>query len=226
MIEHIVFSLFVVGFLGGTHCVGMCGGIVSTLSFQAEQSQNRNQFIQHVLYSIGRISAYVVAGAIAGAIGEAGVFLMARKIAPFHYLLANLMLVALGLYLMGFTRFLMPFEHLGGLLWKKVSPMFRRLLPAVTIKQKLAVGFLWGWLPCGLVYSSLALAMTTGSTVGGMYAMLAFGLGTLPALLLVGVMSAQLKAFTQKRMVRIIAGSTVLLFGAYGCWFALGKILS
>jgi sulfite exporter TauE/SafE len=97
------------------------------------------------------------------------------------------MLVALGLYLMGFTRFLVPFEHIGGLLWQKIQPIFRSLLPVKTIKQMLAVGFLWGWLPSGLVYSSLALAMTTGSVVGGMHAMLAFGVGTLPALTAVGL---------------------------------------
>jgi hypothetical protein len=226
MFDSVIISLLVVGFLGGTHCVGMCGGIVSALSFQAEQSGSRNQFFHHLIYSVGRISSYVVAGAIVGAIGQAGVFLVARKIAPFHYFLANLMLVALGLYLMGFTRFLAPFEHVGGLLWQKIQPIFRTLLPAKTIKQMFAVGFLWGWLPCGLVYSSLALAMTTGSVVGGMYAMLAFGVGTLPALLLVGVMSVQLRAFTQKRIVRVVAGLIVLLFGAYGCWFALGKILA
>jgi sulfite exporter TauE/SafE len=77
---------------------------------------------------------------------------------------------------MGFTSFLAPFEHIGGLLWQKIQPFLEVFFRQKTIKQMFAVGFLWGWLPCGLVYSSLALAMTTGSVVG--------------------VMSAQLRAFT------------------------------
>lgn len=223
--DSVVFSLFIVGLLGGVHCVGMCGGIVSALSFQAGQPLH-GQPLRHLAYNAGRILSYGIAGGIVGGIGQAGVFLAGKQLAPFHYLFANLMLVALGLYMMGITRFLAPFEQAGGVLWQKIQPLSRRLLPARTAGQAFAVGIVWGWLPCGLVYSALATALTTGSVSGGIYAMLAFGLGTLPNLLLAGLMASRLRGFVNKPMVKYLGGMTVLLFGAYGCWFALRKILS
>jgi hypothetical protein len=223
--DSVFISLFIVGLLGGVHCVGMCGGIVSALSFQAGQPM-RGQLLQHLAYNAGRILTYGIAGGIVGGIGQAGVFFAGRQLAPFHYLFANLMLIALGLYMMGITRFLAPFERAGGVLWQKIQPLSRRLLPARTPGQAFAVGIVWGWLPCGLVYSALATALTIGSVTGGMYAMLAFGLGTLPNLLLAGLMAARLRGFVNRPAVKYIGGMTVLLFGAYGCWFALRKILS
>lgn len=224
MPDSVAFSLFIVGLLGGVHCVGMCGGIVSALSFQAGQPLH-GQPLRHLAYNAGRILSYGIAGSIVGGIGQAGVFFAGRQLAPFHYLFANLMLVALGLYMMGITRFLAPFERAGGVLWQKIQPLSRRLLPARTPGQAFAVGIVWGWLPCGLVYSALATALTIGSVTGGMYAMLAFGLGTLPNLLLAGLMATRLRGFVNKPMVKYLGGMTVLLFGAYGCWFALRKIL-
>jgi uncharacterized protein len=217
------FSLFIVGLLGGVHCVGMCGGIVSALSFQKEQPL-AGQPLQHLAYNAGRILTYGIAGGIVGGVGQAGVFFAGRQFAPFHYLFANLMLIALGLYLMGITRFLAPLERAGGVLWRKIQPLSKRLLPARTIGQAFTVGVVWGWLPCGLVYSALATAMTTGSILGGGYVMLAFGLGTLPNLLLAGLMSARLRAIARLPAVRYVGGMAVLLFGVYGGWMALQKI--
>jgi sulfite exporter TauE/SafE len=218
-------SLFLVGLLGGVHCVGMCGGIVGALSFQAEKPRF-GQGVLHLAYNAGRILTYGVAGGIVGGIGQAGVFFAGRHLAPFHYLFANLMLIALGFYMMGVTRFLAPFERAGGVLWQKISPLSRRLLPVRTVRQAFTVGAIWGWLPCGLVYSALATALTTGSVAGGSYIMLAFGLGTLPNLLLAGLMAVRLRAFTSLPVVRYVGGMGVLLFGVYGGWRALSKILA
>ena len=218
------FSLFIVGLLGGVHCVGMCGGIVSALSFQTGKPP-AGQFAQHLAYNSGRILSYGIAGGMVGGIGQAGVFFAGRQLAPFHYFLANLMLIALGLYLMGITRFLLPLERAGGVLWRKVKPFSRHLLPAHTVGQAFAVGIIWGWLPCGMVYSALATALTTDSIQGGAYVMLAFGLGTLPNLLLAGLMAARLRAITSRPWVRYIGGIAVILFGIYGGWRALQKII-
>ena len=218
-------SLFIVGLLGGVHCVGMCGGIVGALSLHVEKPRF-GQGGLHLAYNAGRIMTYGIAGGIVGGIGQAGVFFAGRQLAPFHYLFANLMLVALGFYMMGVTRFLAPIERAGGVLWQKISPLSRRLLPVRTMRQAFVVGAIWGWLPCGLVYSALATALTTGSVAGGGYVMLAFGLGTLPNLLLAGLMAVRLRAITSKPIVRYIGGTAVLLFGIYGSWFALSKILA
>jgi hypothetical protein len=218
-------SLFIIGFLGGIHCIGMCGGIVGALDFQHEKSPVRRG-IQHLAYNAGRIVSYCIAGGIVGGIGQAGIFLAGRQLAPFHYLLANLMLVALGFYLMGITRFIAPFEQAGSHLWTKVKPLTARLLPARTLGQLFTVGMVWGWLPCGLVYSALATALSAASVTGGAYLMLAFGLGTLPNLLLAGLMAARLRNLTRHPVLRYVGGALVLGFGCYGIFRATMKIMA
>jgi len=209
-------ALFLVGLLGGTHCVGMCGGIVGALSMGGPP-----RFSLHLAYNGGRILSYVAAGAIAGALGGLTTTLSGQlplRIAL--YVLANLMLIALGLYLMGITQALAFTERLGQNLWKRIQPMTRRFLPARTPAQAFPLGLLWGWLPCGLVYSALATALTAGSAGRGALLMLAFGLGTLPNLLLAGFLLARLRDWVQLRAVRIAAGLLVAGFGAWGLFGA------
>ena len=205
-------ALFLVGLLGGTHCVGMCGGIVGALSLGAPA-----RWSMHLAYNAGRILSYAAAGALAGALGAASLTLDGQ--APVRlglYLLANLMLVALGLYLLGVTRALAFTERAGQHLWRRIQPLTRRFLPAKTVVQAFPLGLLWGWLPCGLVYSALATALSAGSPARGALLMLAFGLGTLPNLLLAGILLARLNEFVRRPAVRIASGMLVLGFGIYG----------
>ncbi|MBL8453992.1 MAG: sulfite exporter TauE/SafE family protein, partial [Zoogloea sp.] len=132
------------------------------------------------------------------------------------YVAANLMLIALGLYLTGFTRALSGVEQLGHRLWARIQPLTRRFLPARTVAQALPLGLLWGFLPCGLVYSVLATALVTGAAERGAMLMLAFGLGTLPNLLLAGLLLKRLKDVVRNRAVRTGSGLVVLAFGVYG----------
>jgi len=171
----------------------------------------------HLAYNAGRIISYAAAGALAGALGAASLSLDGQ--APVRltlYLLANLMLVALGLYLLGVTRALAFTERAGQHLWRLIQPLTRRFLPARTIAQAFPLGLLWGWLPCGLVYSALATALSAGSPERGALLMLAFGLGTLPNLLLAGILLARLNEFVRRPVVRIASGLLVLGFGIYG----------
>lgn len=205
-------ALFLVGLLGGTHCVGMCGGIVGALSMGGGA-----RWPLHLSYNAGRILSYGLAGALAGAIGAAGQGMAGQW--PLRiglYLLANLMLIALGLYLIGMTRPLAAFEAAGQRLWKHLQPYGRRFLPATSPAQAFPLGLLWGWLPCGLVYSALATALTAGSAGRGALLMLAFGIGTLPNLLLAGLLLARLNAFVRRPAVRLLSGLLVLAFGVYG----------
>ncbi|HZX32555.1 MAG TPA: sulfite exporter TauE/SafE family protein, partial [Rhodocyclaceae bacterium] len=126
------------------------------------------------------------------------------------------MLVALGLYLLGITRVLAPVEGFGQRLWRHVQPLTRRFLPARTVAQAFPLGLLWGWLPCGLVYSALATALTAGSVGRGALAMVAFGLGTLPNLLLAGILLGRIQSFSRRPAVRTVSGLLVLGFGVYG----------
>lgn len=207
-----VLALFLIGLLGSTHCLGMCGGIVGALSMGTAP-----QLRLHLAYNLGRLSSYAVAGAIVGAVGEASVVIAGPF--PLRLVLAvltNLMLMALGLYLMGVTQALAPLERLGQRLWQRVQPLTRRFLPAYTVAQAFPLGLLWGWLPCGLVYSALTMALTSGSALHGAALMLAFGAGTLPLLLLAGMLAAHLQKYAANFWLRFGAGSLVLGFGLWG----------
>lgn len=211
------FPLFLVGLLGGAHCVGMCGGIVGALSMGSAQ-----RWSLHLAYNLGRILSYALAGALAGLLGGASMVLSGQlPVRLVLFVLANLMLVALGLYLLGATASLALIERAGQRLWARIQPFSRRFLPARTPAQAFPLGVLWGWLPCGLVYSALATALTSGSSAQGAGLMLAFGLGTLPNLLLAGLLLAQLREFVARPWVRFGAGALVMGYGLYGLWVAL-----
>lgn len=205
-------ALFLVGLLGGTHCVGMCGGIVGAMSMGGQAG-----WAMHLAYNSGRILSYVAAGAIAGALGAASLGLEGQVPARMVlYFIANLMLVALGLYLLGVTGALAFTERAGQALWRRLQPLTRRFLPVRSVGQAFPLGLLWGWLPCGLVYSALASALSAGSAQRGALLMLAFGLGTLPNLLLAGILLARLNEFVRRPVVRMVSGLLVLGFGLYG----------
>lgn len=207
-------ALFLVGLLGGTHCVGMCGGIVGALSMGAP-----SRWSMHLAYNAGRILSYGLAGALVGALGAASLGLDGQvPVRNVLFLLANLMLIALGFYLLGVTRALAFTERMGQSLWRHVQPLTRRFLPARSVAQAFPLGLLWGWLPCGLVYSALTTALTAGSAGRGALCMLAFGLGTLPNLLLAGIVLARINEFVRRPLVRMASGALVLGFGLYGLW--------
>ena len=107
-------------------------------------------------------------------------------------------------------------ESLGAWLWRRIQPYSARFLPADTPAKAFALGTLWGWLPCGLVYSLLATALLSGGAGGGALVMLAFGLGTLPNLLLAGLAFKRLREFTSNRRLRLAAGVLVAGFGVAG----------
>jgi uncharacterized protein len=218
--DSVFLSLFIVGLLGGGHCVGMCGGIVGALALQG--SGARPRWPLHLAYNAGRIASYAIAGAIVGALGS--LTLVAGPTAPLRqglYLLASLMLVAMGLYLIGMTGSLAWLERAGQRIWRRIQPLTARFLPVQGVAQALPLGLLWGWLPCGLVYSALVSALATGSALRGAGVMLAFGLGTLPNLLLAGYVFVRFRSVAQARAVRLLSGLLVLGFGLVGLWRAV-----
>ncbi len=211
-------AVFLIGLLGGVHCAGMCGGIVSALTLQIPgQGAARPPWTIHLAYNLGRVSSYVVAGAAMGALGSLGLLLNhALPVQMGLYVAANLMMVALGLYLTGVTGALAFTERAGQWLWRRVQPLTRRFLPVRGPAQAFPLGLLWGWLPCGLVYSVLAMALLTGSAERGALTLLAFGLGTLPNLMLAGLLLVRFRQVVQGRTLRLGAGLVVLGFGVWG----------
>jgi len=136
-------------------------------------------------------------------------------------LLAALMMIALGLYLAGWWFGLSRLERLGGKVWSLLEPLGRGLLPVKTPLRALLLGSLWGWLPCGLVYSVLIWALAAGDPQTGALLLLSFGLGTLPNLLAMGLFANRLRRWVQLPWVRRLAGGLVLAFGLLGLWRVL-----
>jgi sulfite exporter TauE/SafE len=219
MTEIDLLSAFVVGLLGGVHCAGMCGGIVGALSFGTGPGR---QWPILLAYNLGRIASYTLAGAVMGALGFYFSGLLPVQTAQRVLLTAaGIFLVLMGLYLAGWSGLLSRVEQAGGVLWRRIEPLGRGLLPVRSVGQGLALGALWGWLPCGLVYSALVWTVSSGGALQGASLMLAFGLGTLPNLLLMGVAANQLNRWVRHPLVRQMAGSLVVGFGAmllYDAW--------
>jgi len=206
-----------VGFLGSAHCIGMCGGIASALSLAIppERRGTATLVAHHACYSLGRILSYAIAGGLAGAVGLVlGQVLGVRGGLVLRALAATL-LVLLGLYLAGWWPGLAFLERQGERVWARLAPLTSRLRPGRSLPAAFALGMLWGWLPCGLVYSALALAVASGGPVQGALLMAAFGLGTLPATLATGLLAQRLTWLTRAPASRRVAGALMILFGVW-----------
>ena len=215
MTEFSIAAVFFIGLLGGIHCLGMCGSIVGILTGQMPENRSRWQF--HLAYNIGRIASYSFAGALVGAVGQAG-FLFRDAVPVQHllFLLSSLMLIALGLYIAGVWGIVRHVEHAGAFLWNHLKPLARYLFPIVTPTRALLLGMIWGWLPCGLVYSVLVTALASGHAESGALIMFSFGMGTLINLLIIGLFWERCRAWVQSAKIRIAAGLVVIAFGIYG----------
>ncbi|MCU0804347.1 MAG: sulfite exporter TauE/SafE family protein [Burkholderiales bacterium] len=208
----------VIGFLGGLHCVGMCGGIVAALSLRRPgQPPAPGAWLLQLGYNAGRVASYTAAGAIAGLAGGLGALL--DRLLPVQlalYVIANALLVLLGLYLAGLGTAVLRLEAAGGAIWRFAQSRGLRLAPARTPLGAVGAGLAWGWIPCGLVYSALALALVSGSALRGALVMLAFGAGTLPTLFATGLAADRLRGWARNRRVRVAAGIAVVAMGIVG----------
>ncbi len=209
---------FITGLVGGVHCIGMCGGIVGMLSLGQQPSRQKHTLFHHLPillgYNFGRIVSYMTAGAIIGALGSTLLSLaeldQSKQILS---IIAAIFMFLLGLYLAGFWNALTKVESIGAKLWKLIEPLSRRFIPVNNVKRAVPLGFFWGWLPCGLVYTILIMALSAGSALEGALLMLAFGLGTLPNLLAMGIVANKLVKWTRNKTVRLVAGLLVMLMG-------------
>ena len=224
MPELSLYAAFLAGLLGGGHCAGMCGGIVTALSLHTDAGPHRRIGWSMLLtYNLSRVASYALLGVVAGGLGNA--LLLFDLIVPIGkvlYAFASLMLIALGLYLAGWWFGLRHVERLGGRFWALMQPRLGRMLPIRSPRQAISAGLLWGLLPCGLVYSALTLALASAHPLAGGALMLAFGIGTLPNLLAFGALAARFKSLLQHRGVRVFAGIGVMALG----FVQLGRLVT
>ena len=191
-----ILAAFTMGLFSSMHCIGMCGSIIGTLtlSLSPEIRNNKTRLLPFVFnYNLGRITSYTLAGALAGVI-EVLVTMPMGDISGHRLLqlLSAAIMTGAGLYLAGWFPRFAYIEKIGLNFWKKIEPFGRKLIPVKNHSQAYLFGMVWGWLPCGLVYSALALAATAGSISQSALSMLFFGLGTLPAVMGVGIMTGLL----------------------------------
>jgi hypothetical protein len=216
-------TAFALGLLGGVHCVGMCGGIVAAFSLRPGKPAGEPAWPMQLGYNAGRIASYTLGGAVAGLVGTLGVLF--DRVLPLQvalYVLANLLLVLLGFYLAGYGTAVLKLEAAGGAVWRYAQSRGVSLRRAHSPRGAFATGLVWGWIPCGLVYSALALALLAGGPGAGALVMFAFGLGTLPNLLASGALAGRLRRALRDRRWRAAAGAIVVGMGLVGLWRAPG----
>jgi len=207
----------VVGLLSALHCVGMCGGIIGALSFSLPAA-TRDRLSRLTLFlfafNLGRILSYACAGALFGWLGAALLADGARAwLDDGLRLLAALVMVGIGLYLGGWFPRFAAIERLGAPLWRRLEPLGRRLLPVRSLPRAILYGAIWGWLPCGLVYSMLISAPAQGGPMAAALYMALFGIGNLPVLLATGLLSGRLYGLGRDRRYQHLAGLVVICLG-------------
>jgi len=210
-----IFSIITIAFLGSFgHCMGMCGGIVIAYSSTKVQNQwsKPKQSFAHLLYSFGRVSTYVILGAMFGFLG--GVATFNNLTNGLMLVFAGVFMVLAGLSLSGKIKFLTILEHsFGNTSW--YSKLFRQLLQTKSLLSFFILGMLNGLLPCGLVYFFAITAASTASPVYGALVMLIFGLSTIPALFSLGFFIGLYKNSKFRNIMMSIAALSVIVFGLY-----------
>ena len=203
-------AAFITGFLGSAHCFGMCGGISGLFAVSASVTSLRAQLPKALMYNFGRVLSYAILGSVVALLGKTTVALIPKITAPVR-LASGILIILVGLQLAFGWRILAPLESAGAKLWNRIAPKAKGLVPVETATQALGLGLIWGWLPCGLVYSVLLLATTTAEPASGALVMVAFGLGTLPAMLATGMSASKLAQFMSGK--RLGAGLLIIVLG-------------
>ncbi len=206
------FAAFLTGLLGSAHCLGMCAGISGLFAVNSGVGSLRRQLPMAFVYNIGRVASYAVIGTIVAAFGGAVVRSIPGIAAPIR-VLTGTVIILIGLQVAFNLRLLSPIERMGAVLWKGLAPVARHFVPVKNLPRALGLGLLWGWLPCGLVYSVLLIAATSAHPLDGAATMVAFGIGTMPAMILTGIGAAQLSSAMQRRGTRIGLGLLVVIIG-------------
>lgn len=212
----LLITAFSLGLLGSPHCAGMCGGIVGVLhTGVADVADNKTEQLYYsLIFNSGRLLSYAIAGMIAATLGNSLIGLIGMQSShTAMQMIAGTFMLALGLSIAGWWNGLSRIESLGYHFWRRLQPLTNYFIPVRNKFQALLLGALWGWLPCGLVYTALLLVLASGNALTGGLTMIAFGLGTLPMLVLLGLSAAKINQWRTSPVIRSVMGSVIILFG-------------
>jgi len=216
-----LWAALIAGLSGSAHCLAMCGGLAGALGMRARAAGgNAAGALSHALaYHFGRISGYALAGALCGAFGAAlQAVLDLSRLSVALRVASGVLLMLVAIRILFAWNMLGWLDGLGARFWRHLQPAARQAASGTSKGRALALGLLWGWLPCGLVYSMLLFAALNTTALGGALIMMAFGIGTLPSMLGSSLLAGQLHAWLSKRWPRLLSGLALLLFGA---WMAI-----
>jgi len=217
-------AAFMIGVLGAGHCIAMCGGISGAIAHASKQTAEANT-LAPLFYNLGRISSYTLIGAIVGFTAQIGLnFGAGYDLLLILRFVSGVTLILIGLYIAQLNSAILQLEKVGRLVWRYIQPLTRQFLPLKTPYHAFPLGFLWGWLPCGLVYSALTLALTSGSTLHSALTMFAFGLGTFPIMFLVGNLSAKFNDLIRNSRFKQCSGFVLILFGLHVIYIAIVQL--
>lgn len=208
-------SAFIIGLFGSGHCLGMCGGITTMLTSAIDQKQQNNRkFWLVILYHFGRLFSYSFIGFIVALSSSFAIHSIGFPLYILRFV-AAIFLILLGLYLGQWFMGLSYVEKAGRGIWQKLSPLSKKIIPVNNKRKALALGMLWGWLPCGLVYSTLTWALASGDAITGALIMCFFGLGTLPALIALSFGLHSFKSLLINPLFKKLSAISLILFGIY-----------
>ena len=212
MIEPLsLITALLLGLMGASHCLVMCGGIAAAAS---SSSPGKTNYSFLLLFNLGRILSYTTAGLIVSLLGLwlADSHQVAQQVLRS---ISGVLLILMGFYVARWWMVLTRLETIGQFFWRYLQPFTRKLIPIQTRPQALGLGLLWGWLPCGLIYSTLAWVAANAQPGMGALTMFCFGLGTLPGILAAGIFARQLNAYIQHHHFRKLAGLLLMLYGGW-----------
>ena len=202
------FTALLMAISGAGHCLSMCGGISTALGLQ----QQKATFV--LAYSAGRLISYMLAG-----IAFALLFTTLPRL-EFAYLkfVSCMLMILVALHLGGWFSGLLWLEQSGKPIWQLIQPLTRKVLPINSHYKALFAGAIWGWLPCGLVYSAVAIADSSQQPFAAATIMLIFGLGTLPAMLSLAFFSRYIGSWLQKKWLKRLLACLLLLWPSMNLW--------
>lgn len=217
-------AALLIGLIGSSHCLVMCGGIAAALQLSMPAQSAAQKWRWQLLLSLGRLTTYSLFGAAVGYFGVSAMQLAGVSLLWLR-LLAGILLLMMALYISRLWFGLIYLEKLGQTIWRLVQPVAQKMLPLNSAGKAYSYGLCWGALPCGLVYSTLGWSLASGSLLQGALLMFSFGLGTLPAILLTGNAAGMLNKLKNTLLLRYITATMLAIYAGYTIWLAIRRLI-